>query len=431
MYLLLRLSKVQDDDQLYPMTSRRSFLKKAGMLTGSMALPLLKGQAANNSSIDFSHIENDDELFNLVRKQLLIPEGRVYLNTGSLGPSPLQVIEKVTSAMHQLEMNPVSENWGPLGTQMEEVRGKIAKFINAQTDEILLTRNTTEGLSLVSQSFNFKNGDEILTTTFEHDGALVGLEHAAKLKGAVIKKVNLPTPSGSVDEVVDSISKVITPKTKMLLLSHVNTATGLVMPFAQISKVTQPKGIALIADGAQAVGQLPVDMNSLQVDAYSANGHKWLLGPKETGFVYINKKFQPKVDNVFTSAGYQAYTKASGTRNVATIIGLGAAIDFQNQIGKEKIRQRCLVIRNYCQSELKKRHGLKVISPDNEELSCAVVSFTLNTLKNHDLYDKLKAQDIIVKVLPYDNSIRISCHMFVSKEDIDRFLSALDEQLGS
>lgn len=415
------------------MTSRRSFIKTATVLSGSLALPMLGATEASGQS--FSHLlsaaANDEEYFELIRKQFLLPAGRVYLNTGSLGPSPLPVIEKVTASMHQLETNPVSENWGPLGNQMEEVRGKIAAFIHAQKEEILLTRNTTEGLSLISQSLNWKSGDEIITTTVEHDGELVGLEFAAKVKGAVIRKVSLPTPSTSVEEVVETLRKAITPRTRMMLLSHVNTSSGLVMPLAQIAKFTQPANIILVADGAQAVGQLPVDVEALKVDAYAANGHKWLLGPKETGFVYLHKNLQAKIESVFTSAGFQSYTKASGTRNVATIIGLGEAIDFQNLVGKDKIRQRCLAIRNYCQSELKKRKGLKVISPEPEELSCGIVSFTLDTLSNKDIYHKLKDQDIIVKLLPYDNSIRISCHLFVSKTDIDRFLAALDKLLAA
>ncbi len=412
------------------MGSRRSFLKKAGALTGSIALPFIESAHAKSTpQLDFTSFEDDDELFKSIRKQFLIPESRVYLNTGSLGPSPRQVIEKVTSVMQQLEANPAVENWGSLGTQMEEVRRKLSAFVNAEMDEILLTRNTTEGLSLISQSFDFKKEDEILTTTLEHEGELVGLEFASKTKGAVIKKVNLRAPASSVEDVVETISKAITPRTRMVLLSHVNTATGLVMPFAEIARLTRPKNILLVADGAQAIGQVPVDVKKLNVDAYAVNGHKWLLGPKETGFLYVRKDAQQLVQNVFMSSGYESYTKASGTRNVATIIGLGEAIDFQNQIGIDRIRNRCLSIRNYCQAELKKRKGLRVISPDKEELSCAITSFTLDKISNKDIFNKLRDQDIIVKLLPYDNSIRISCHFFIAKHDIDRFLAALDRLL--
>ncbi len=412
------------------MTSRRKFIKAAGVLTGLSALPMLGSSKEKSSySINPSEAANDDELFALVRKQLLVPENRIYLNTGSLGPSPANVIEAQTAALRQLEMNPVSENWGPLGNQMESVRKKIADFIHAEVDEVLLTRNTTEGLNLIAQSLELKPTDEILTTTLEHGGGEVGLEFLQKTKGAVIRKIELPLPAKSITEIVETVQKNITSKTKLIMLSHVNTVTGVLMPFAEISRITKAKNIFLIADGAQAPGLTKVDVKALGVDAYSASGHKWLMGPKETGFLYLEKKFQNNVHPVFSFSGFSAYSASSGTRNVATIIGLGAALDWHMSIGVEKIQKRCLEIRNYCFAELKKLKGLRVISPEVESLSTGIVSFSLDIVSNSDVYGKLKEQEIIVKLLTQHNAIRISCHLFVSKADIDKFIAALKKIL--
>ena len=397
-------------------------------LSGLTAIPILsKGVPIPEifNAKDFSNALNDNDLFAMVRKQLLIPENRIYLNTGSLGPSPLNVIDTQTSMIRQLEMNPVSENWGPLGNQMELVRKKVADFINADVQEVLLTRNTTEGLNLIGQSLDLAKGDEILTTTLEHGGGEVGLEFLQKTKGAVIKKIELPMPAKNVEEVVKTIEKNITPKTKLVMLSHVNTVTGMLMPFSEIAKTTQPKGIYLVADGAQAPGLTKVDVRALGVDAYAASGHKWLLGPKETGFLFLNKKFQDKIHPVFMHSGFTAYSASSGTRNVATIIALGIAIDWHTSIGRDKVEQRCMEIRNYCLNELKKLKGFKIISPEEESLSTGIVSFALDTVPNSDIYNKLKEKDIIVKVLTQHNAIRISCHMFISTSDIDKFISAL------
>jgi len=407
------------------MTSRRKFIKSG--LSGLTAMPLLsEGFPNKNSPLpDFRTATNDDELFAMVRKQLLVPENRIYLNTGSLGPSPVQVIDSMLTYTRQLEMNPVGENWGPLGNQMELVRKKVADFIHTDVEEVILTRNTTEGLNLIAQSFDLKKDDEILTTTLEHGGGEVGLEFLVKTKGAVLKKMELPMLAKSVEEIVKAIEKNISPKTKVLMLSHVNTVTGMLMPFEEISKITKPKGISLIADGAQAPGLTKVDVKALGIDAYSASGHKWLMGPKETGFLYLSKSFQEKVKPVFTSSGFATYTASSGTRNVATIIGLGVALDWHTSIGLDKIEQRCLEMRAYCLGELKKLNGLKVISPEAKELSTGIVSFSLDTAKNTNVFNKLKEQEIIVKLLTQYNAIRISCHMFVSKQDIDKFIKAL------
>jgi len=410
------------------MTSRRKFIKAAGLLSGLTAMPLLSEGFSTKENIslpDFRSASTDDELFAMVRQQLLVPANRIYLNTGSLGPCPVHIIDAIHANTRQLEMNPVGENWGPLGNQMELVRKKVADFIHADVEEIVLTRNTTEGLNLIAQSLQLSEGDEIITTTLEHGGGEVGLEFLVKTKGATLKKIELPLPGNSVEVIVNTIRQSITPKTKLVMLSHVNTITGLLMPFAEIAKITQPKGIYLIADGAQAPGLTKVDVKALGVDAYSASGHKWLMGPKETGFLYVNKKLQDKVHPVFTASGFSVYSASSGTRNVATIIGLGLAIDFHNSIGTDKIQERTLQLRNYCLAELKKLKGLKIISPEARSLSTGIVSFSLNSVKNVNIFNTLKDQDIIVKLLSQHNGIRISCHVFVSKKDIDQFVKAL------
>ena len=410
------------------MTSRRKFIKTAGLLSGLTAMPLLSegfSPSEKFSPPDFRNASTDDELFAMVRKQLLVPANRIYLNTGSLGPCPVHIIDAIHANTRQLEMNPVGENWGPLGNQMELVRKKVADFIHADVEEIVLTRNTTEGLNLIAQSLQLNEGDEIITTTQEHDGGEVGLEFLVQTKGATLKKIELPIPGNSVEEIVNTIRQSITSKTKLVMLSHVNTITGLLMPFVEIAKITQPKGIYLIADGAQAPGLTKVDVKALGVDAYAASGHKWLMGPKETGFLYVKKEFQANVKPVFMASGFSVYSASSGTRNVATIIGLGLAINYHTSIGTDKIQQRTLQVRNYCLAELKKIKGLKVISPEARSLSTGIVSFSLDSVKNEDVFNKLNDQDIIVKLLTQHNGIRISCHLFVSKEDIDKFIKAL------
>lgn len=409
------------------MTSRRQFIKIGILPIAIGGLSTIPFTNINKKSAfeELAQASSDDELFALVRDQLHVPKGRIYLNTGSLGPSPVVVTDAVSNKMHQLEMNPAIENWGDLGNQMEQVRNKVSDFINAEAENIILTRNTTEGLSLISQSLKLAEGDEILTTTHEHGGGEIGLEYLALTRGAVIKKLQMPVPAPSIEAVIEAVESNITSKTKVVMLSHVNTLTGLKMPFAEISKITKPKGILLIADGAQAPGLIMVDVKSMGVDAYAASGHKWILGPKETGFVYWSKRLQEKIHPVFTSSGFSSYSASSGTRNVALISGLGVAIDWLNLIGKEKIENRCLELKRYCLSRLKELNGIVIISPQADSISTGIVSFTLKEGENKKIASELAKEDIIVKVLPKYNGIRISCHMFVSKPEIDRFITAL------
>lgn len=397
------------------MTTRRDFFQKTGLLAGAA---LINGLTADAGPTAFSSPAD-------VRSQLLVPEGRVYLNTGSLGPSPRAVLDAVVEAMWSLEKNPVSENWGPLGQKMEAVRTTVANFIHADVKEVLLTRNTTEGMSLVAQVLPLQTDDEILTTTLEHGGGEVGLEYLVKTRGARLRKIELPLPPQHPDEIVSVIEQAITPRTRLVMLSHVNTVTGMLMPIAKVSRITSQRGIFLLIDGAQAPGLVPVHVKDLGADAYASSGHKWLLGPKETGFLYLRSGFPGSVPPVFAYNGFEAYTQSSGTRNVATLIGLGKAMEWHTSLGVETTANYTHELRNYCLSKLKAISGLRVLSPEHPELSTGIVSFELLKEKNSDIYARLKEQNIIVKVLPQHNAIRISCHLFVSRQDIDTFLVAL------
>ena len=410
---------------------RRSFLKKSvAGLFGLMSYPAI-GETVSHNEFSRSIIgKADDEIFALVRKQLLLDSNIVYMNTGSLGPSPRMVVDKINEAMHQLERNPVTENWGPLGEEMEAVREKAANFFNADIDEIILTRNTTEGLSLVGSTLKLNAGDEILTTTNEHGGAEVGIDYMAKKNGAVINKIEMPMPAESIKQIVGLIRKNITSKTKVLLLSHVSTITGLRMPIEEIAKITKEKDILFIVDGAQAPGMLTIDVKKLGADIYATSGHKWLLGPKETGIVYMRKGVQERIAPVFLASGNASYSASSGTRNVANFIGLGETISWHQVINSDKIEARVLELSAYCRHMLKEIEGVEIISPEEKSLTSAMVSVRLLEAKNRDIFYAMRENNIVIKVLPKNNALRFSMHMFNTREDIKKLVEQLNTLLN-
>ncbi|MEN8247335.1 MAG: aminotransferase class V-fold PLP-dependent enzyme, partial [Bacteroidota bacterium] len=370
----------------------------AGLL-GLVSLPVI-GSPKGMNTIDQLSSKQGKDVFKLLRKQLLLDKNLVYLNTGSLGPSPRQVVNKVRDMTHKLESNPVVMNWGELGKKMEKVRSTAADFFNVEAEDIILTRNTTEGLSLVGASLKLNKGDEILTTNNEHRGGEVGLEYMAQLNGATLRKIEMPMPAKSKAEIIELIRSSILPNTKVLLLSHVVTITGLRMPVEEISKITREKGILFIVDGAQAPGMIKVDLGKMGADVYATSGHKWLLGPKETGIIYINRNVQERIKPVFTYSGYASYSASSGTRNVATIIGLGEALSFLMSIGLDKIEEQVVMLSNYCREKVSEINGLEVISPSDDSISSAIVSVRCQKANNRDLFQALRNENIIVKLLP-------------------------------
>ena len=394
------------------MASRRRFILSAALtpLTGALA-------AARPGQPDFTPGKG-------IRGQFLVPSNKLYFNTGSLGPSPLPVIRSVEEAMRQLERDPVSENWGALGERMEQVRGQVASFINGRPADVLLTRNTTEGLSLVAQSLRLQPGDEILTTTLEHGGAEVGLDHLAATQGVVIKRADVPVDVSNPEEVVRGIVSQVSSRTRAMWLSHVNTVTGLIMPFGLMAEACRKNGILLIADGAQAVGNIPVDVEALGVDAYACSGHKWLFGPKETGFLWTRPGFGWTQRPVFVMDGYGTYSRASGTRNVAVLSGLGTAVDWHLQARPDIIRDHAMGLRDRLRERLEDDARLRIISPSGRMASC-ILSFSLQNTKNNDVFQKLKQDGIIVKLLPQMNALRISLNVFHTDKDIDVLTDAI------
>jgi selenocysteine lyase/cysteine desulfurase len=202
------------------------------------------------------------------------------------------------------------------------------------------------------------------------------------------------------------------------------------MPFAEIAALTRPRNILLVADGAQAPGQIVVDVKKLGVDLYAASGHKWLMGPKETGFLYVRKEVQDRFHPVFTRGSYQAYSAAAGTRNVATIIGLGEALDWHQNTGRKKIEDRCLSLARYCSQKLTGKKGLRIVSPSDLELHTGLVSILLDKASNKVIFEKMREQDIIIKLLPKYNALRFSLHVFNTEAEIDRMVSVLERLIA-
>ncbi|MEM9721977.1 MAG: aminotransferase class V-fold PLP-dependent enzyme [Bacteroidota bacterium] len=411
------------------MSSRRNFLRNTSL--GWLGFSSLPGKPSQLPSLsDFAHLPDENELFKLVRQSLLVPKNRIYLNTGSLGPSPRQIVNRISELHMELEQNPVGNNWGNLGAQMDKVRQKVAAFIGASEEEIVLTRNTTDGLNLVGSCLALEPGDEILTTTHEHGGGENGLHFLTETCGATLRKVEIPFPAQNTREVVEAISKEINDRTRVVLISHVSTITGLRLPFAELAKITKPRKILLIADGAQAPGQIPIDVGTLGVDVYASSSHKWLMGPKETGFVYLRKEIQDQIRPVFTHSNYKPYSASTGTRNVVNFIAMGETLDWHRAIGREKIEHHCLKLANYCAERLTNMEGLQVISPTSPELQTGIVSILLDdSFDNRALFEALGKKEIIVKLLPKYNALRFSCHMFNTEDDIDRMVSQLEVEM--
>jgi isopenicillin-N epimerase len=405
---------------------RRSFLQQ---MSAAAALPWLAGATRDLDSLrrDVAAAPDDPASWAEVRSRFLLRPGLVYMNAATVGATPRPVVSAYTDYLWEVESDPENEVFGPPSHRMEDVRTKASAFLGADLDEVALTRNTTEGMDMVAQGVELKAGDQILSTDHEHPGGSICWEWLAERTGAEIVRIQMPATASSADQVVDMVKSHLTVRTKVCSFSHVSTVTGLVMPMAAISEITRPRGILLACDGAQAPGMLNVDVHALGVDTYASSSHKWMLAPKGSGLLYIRKDAQARVKPLFLRSGYQVYTGSGGTRNVAGILAHGVAMDFHDTLGRDRVEARCRELRRYLRAALARVGGVKIITPEQEELCGGILTISLERGDAGKVRGVLADQhDVVLKRGSSEyNAIRFSTHIFNSESDVDRAVSTL------
>ncbi|MBR46894.1 MAG: hypothetical protein CMM31_10540, partial [Rhodospirillaceae bacterium] len=345
---------------------------------------------------DVLQTADDAALWRRVRKEFALNPGLVHFNCGSIGAMPRVVIDAVCGQVRRYEANPYD---GAFDNAVA-VRKKAADFLGAAIDEVALTRNTTEGMDCVATGLHLKEGDEVLTTNHEHGGGMICWQYLVKHHDVRMRYLKLPKIVKDTAQILELVEQNITERTRACSFSHVDTITGMQMPLAAISALTRPKGILLICDGAQGPGMLDVDVKALGVDTYASSSHKWMLAPRGSGLLYIRKEVQDRVQPVMfhqvsgEGQDYNAYGASSGTRNMANIHGHGVAMDFHNAIGRARIEGRCRALSRLVRERLRAIPALTLLTPEQEELSSAIVSFALDPArgKNSDIVTRFREE---------------------------------------
>ena len=369
-----------------------------------------------------------------IRGAFRLPDDLVFMNNGSLGAAPGCVFEAVAGAWRRLSRDPVAEGFGPLLEEAEAARVRAASFLGCSPGELAVTRNTTEGMNMAAQGIGLGPGDRVLTTDQEHAGGRVCWEYYATHHGVVIDKVSLPVPPAPSANITRLFEEKMTDQTRVISVSHVTYTTGHRLPVAKIARLASAAGALLVADGAQAPGGIQVDVRALGCDVYATSAHKWMLAPPGSGLLYIREQVRERVRPVSLHHGYGVYTAATGTRDAPSIIGLGAAVEFLQQLGMPEVEARNMQLRDRLYHGLREIPGARVVSPSAETMSAPLVTLAIpDHISNADLARALRRNHgIEVKVLTHNllRGIRLSTHVYNRQSDIDRVLRALRVELA-
>lgn len=367
--------------------------------------------------------------------EYMLEPGLIYLNTGSLGPTPRAILDAVLNAWKDLEQNPVAKAYGgTTHTLADKTRDLVSGLIGCAADEVLLTRSTTNAMNIAALGIDLARGDRVLTTDVEHEGGSAAWKHLEKRRGIVIDRILIGPEDHDVRGIVERFDRAITKQTKVISVSHVITSTGLRMPVREIVALAKSRDILTIIDGAQAVGNIEVDVRAIGCDAYAAPGHKWLLAPKGTGFLYISQAAASRIQPIEWEDGRKYVAGSAGMGSLPLIAGLGAAIEAAQKRGVATSETRNLRLRNQAYEGLKKIAKAQVVSAPPGPLATALVAFRLPQAVDSSAFRGVMRQKhkLVLKQTEkrWGNGMRISPHVFNTEADIDAALKAIALELA-
>ncbi|MCM3393569.1 cysteine desulfurase [Cytobacillus oceanisediminis] len=376
----------------------------------------------------------------------------VYLDSSATSQKPVPVIEALDKYYREYNSN-VHRGVHTLGTRAtdgyEGAREKVRKFINAKsTEEVIFTRGTTTALNTVAASYgrdNLNKGDEIVISYMEHHSNIIPWQQVAKQTGATLKYLPLQE-DGTIS--LDDVRETVTSNTKIVSIMQVSNVLGVINPIKDIAKIAHENGAIMVVDGAQSAPHLKVDVQDLDCDFLAFSGHK-MCGPTGIGVLYGKKKHLEKMEPIEFGGEmidfvglYESTWKElpwkfeGGTPIIAGAIGLGAAIDFLEQIGLNEIEAYEHKLAAYALEKMSAIDGMTIYGPKEASKRAGVITFNINVVHPHDVATVLDAEGIAVRAghhcaqplmkwLKVSATARASFYLYNTEEDIDKLVSGL------
>jgi len=388
---------------------------------------------------------------------LLENENITYLDSGATTQKPIQVIKAVEEFYQKYNANPHRGAYSlsvEATEQYENTRTKIAKFINAKhREEIIFSKNATESLNLIAYSYglnNLKKDDEVVISIMEHHSNLVPWQKMTKQTGSKLNYMYINENYEITDEEIES---KITDKTKIVGITHVSNVLGTINNVKKIIKYAHKKGAIVIVDASQSIPHMKIDVQDLDADFLVFSGHK-MLAPLGIGVLYGKREILNKMTPFLMGGDMIEYVYEqettfaplpnkfeAGTQNVEGVIGLGAAIDYIENLGYDKIQEIEHEVISYARQELSKLDYLTLYTTPNEENHSSVISFNINGVHPHDVASILDSEGVCVRsgnhcaqplmrFLGIDSTCRASFYIYNTKDDVDKLVKALDKAYG-
>ncbi len=381
-------------------------------------------------------LAHDEALWRRVAAGYTFDNDPTNLISGANNPAPQVVLEDLVARLRRINLSPLPASRGrEASEQWERVRTRLAAMLRTQADEIVLTRSATEGANIVINGHPFARGDEILTTRHDYGTFKNALRMRADRDGLVLREVDWEMPIASQEQLVELITKAITPPTKMIMICHVLTGYGQILPVREIVRIAHTRGVRVLVDGAQAFGHIDVNLADLQCDFYTSSLHKWAGAPLGTGFLQVRRdlvaSIRPLFGNETPGSGDVRKFETVGSKSVAPMLAVNTVLDGIDAIGAQARYARLRYLKHYWVNQLADDPRFAFLASPDDRHTGAIQSVEIRGRESRAVWEHLFDRHLNLGIHPYfpepglRSALYVAPNLFTMPADLDRLTAAL------
>src|SRR5579859_143148 len=377
-----------------------------------------------------------------LRAQFLLDPDVAFLNHGSFGACPRPVFDRYQAWQRELEFRPIEFLGRRVRGLLAEARGRLADYLGTGHDDVVYVSNVTTALNIVARSLPLEPGDEVLTTNHEYGALNRTWTFVSEYRQTRVVVQKLPVPMSDPQEVVEAVWAGVTPRTKVLFISHITSPTAVTLPIEPLIARARAAGIWTVIDGAHAPGHIPLDLSAMGVDFYGGNCHKWLSAPKGAGFLYVRPELQHLIEPVVVSWGwrpedpsvsvYVDQIERQATHDPAAYLSVPAVIDFQAEHDWPRVRLECHELVRLARQQMTRLTGVQPLVDDDPRWFSQMGTLPLPPCDTAELKRRLYDEyHVEIPATRWGETpcLRVSVQGYNTRADIERLIAAVAELL--
>jgi selenocysteine lyase/cysteine desulfurase len=423
--------------------SRRRFLHQFGALTFAFSANSLFNNlyagVFDKANQRIQHLSpedaaRDEDYWTVIQQAYTVNPNIINLNNGGVSPSPKVVQDAVERYNRLSNEGPSYFMWRIIDMGREPLRQKLAELAGCDAEEIAVNRNSTEALNTVIYGLPLKAGDEVIGTKQDYPNMINAWKQRQEREGIQYRQISFDFPIENDETIVRAFENVITPKTKLLHITHVINWVGQILPVRKIADMAHAKGIEVLVDGAHSFGLLDFNIPDLHADYFGTSLHKFLSAPIGSGMLWIKKdkigKIYPLVCSDKPKSDDIRKFESLGTRSFPIEQGIGEAVNFHNAIGKKRKEERIRYLKNYWAEKVKDIPKVKLHTSLKADYSCAICGISIDGMTpqqlDAELFDKYKIHTVGI-VWENISCVRVTPHVYTKVQDLDKLVKAIKE----